>query len=387
MAKLEIEVGTPKVVETHYAYFPFMFRLGNGDLLLKAYCGSDGSLPEEQYRVIYAEPEGKTISSDEMLKEDLARKDDTTVSNEVMNWSARSHDNGQTWVRCGAPMGDKLGELRDGTLIIFMTWVKKRNNQKVMMTYRSTDQGKTWTIHYCPIHMPASVKKDGDYWVFLYRKPIELDDGSILVSAYTNFDQPGVKRRRIIVFRSVDKGMSFDYYGTVACNYNVEAGGFTEPVLQKLANGDILCVMRTASGFPSYQCRSTTMGATWSEPEQTGFTGVDPDLCLMENGVLACSYGRPGSWVAFSADGAGRLWTNRTCIWDTFGGGGFYKKGFYKSERNCGYTSICGIGPGKVLMALSAPLHVEDQGIITPWDPEQLKGFFIWTVPIDVKMV
>jgi ABC-type uncharacterized transport system involved in gliding motility auxiliary subunit len=36
MAKLEIEVGTPKAVETHYAYFPFMYRLGNGDLFLGA---------------------------------------------------------------------------------------------------------------------------------------------------------------------------------------------------------------------------------------------------------------------------------------------------------------------------------------------------------------
>ena len=387
MPKIALEVKTPTAIDTHYGYFPFMYRLANGDLFLKAYSGLDGSLPEEQYEKIYAEPEGKTTSSEEFLKEDLARGDDTMVSNEVMNWNARSHDNGATWVQCGAPMGDTLGELTDGTLIRYLTWIKKRDNHRVMKTYRSTDNGKTWTVHYCPIHMPSSVKTDGDYWVYLFRKAIELDDGSILVSAYTNFDQPGVKRRRIIVFRSVDKGISFDYYATVACNYNVEAGGFTEPVLQKLANGDILCVMRTASGFPSYQCWSTTSGATWSEPEQTGFTGVDPDLCLLSNGVLACCYGRPGSWVALSADGTGNLWTNKTCICDTFGGGGFYKKGFHKAERNCGYTSICEIAPGRLLMALSAPTDPEDQSIITAWDSEQLKHFSIWTVPIDVKLI
>ena len=103
MPKVEIEVKTPKVIDTHYGYFPFMYRLASGDLFLKAYSGLDGSLPEAQYEKIYAEPEGKTTSSDEFLREDLARGDDTMVSNEVMNWNARSTTTERLGCNAGRP--------------------------------------------------------------------------------------------------------------------------------------------------------------------------------------------------------------------------------------------------------------------------------------------
>ena len=81
-----------------------------------------------------------------------------------------------------------------------------------------------------------------------------------------------------------------------------------------LANGDILCVMRTGPRSPMYQARSRDGGHTWSEPRSIGWPGVKPCLRLLQNGVLACSagrgmYGQPQiTHAMFSLDGTGETW-------------------------------------------------------------------------------
>ncbi len=90
--------------------------------------------------------------------------------------------------------------------------------------------------------------------------------------------------------------------------------GFDEPDIIQLANGDLLCVLRTGSYSPMFQARSTDRGATWSEPESTGWQGVKPRLELLPNGVLACvagrgAYGHPQvTHVMLSLDGTGDHW-------------------------------------------------------------------------------
>lgn len=61
--------------------------------------------------------------------------------------------------------------------------------------------------------------------------------------------------------------------------------------------------------------------------------GVAPDLCVMSDGTLACSYGRPGADVMFSLDNA-RTWVGHTCI---------------HPERYSGYTALCEAEPGVLL--------------------------------------
>lgn len=66
---------------------------------------------------------------------------------------------------------------------------------------------------------------------------------------------------------------------------------------------------------------------------------VDPDMTLMSHGVLACSYGRPGSNLMFSLDG-GRTWGHHTVI---------------TSERGFNYTAIREVRPGRLLYVHDAP--------------------------------
>ena len=67
--------------------------------------------------------------------------------------------------------------------------------------------------------------------------------------------------------------------------------------------------------------------------------GVMPDLVLMSNGVLACSYGRPVSSLMFSVDG-GRTWRDHRVISD---------------RANFNYTAIREISPGRLLYMHDAP--------------------------------
>jgi hypothetical protein len=56
----------------------------------------------------------------------------------------------------------------------------------------------------------------------------------------------------------------------------------------------------------------------------------------MTGGVLACSYGRPGNRILFSADGTGRKWTDCIQIYE-------YQRGSF------GYTGIVEVQPGQLL--------------------------------------
>ena len=98
------------------------------------------------------------------------------------------------------------------------------------------------------------------------------------------------------------------------------------------SNGDVLCMMRHGL----WLARSTDGGKTWQPYRALDVRGVDPDLCLMTSGLLACSYGRPGNRIMFSADGTGRKWTDRIQIYE-------YQRGSF------GYTGIVEVEPAKLL--------------------------------------
>jgi photosystem II stability/assembly factor-like uncharacterized protein len=76
-------------------------------------------------------------------------------------------------------------------------------------------------------------------------------------------------------------------------------------------------------------------GKTWTAPVSSGFKGVAPHLRLMSDGLLACTYGRPGPvTIMFSSD-EGKTWTNVTPI---------------SHGMSTQYTDLIEVEPGKLLV-------------------------------------
>lgn len=152
-----------------------------------------------------------------------------------------------------------------------------------------------------------------------YGTILEMDNGDLL-TAFQCHVPPYYENRftfTTFIARSTDGGRTFEpvqVFSPFADGKPIGDQGFCEPDMAILANGDILCMLRSGGFSPMYQSRSTDGGQTWSQPASIGWPGVKPDLCLLSNGVLACSggrglYGHPQvTYAMFSIDGTGETW-------------------------------------------------------------------------------
>ena len=150
-------------------------------------------------------------------------------------------------------------------------------------------------------------------------------------------------------------------------------------------DGRLLCVMRNQSFHPMYQTHSIDDGATWSPLRLFPDCGVDPALCTLENGVVVCSYGRPGVKVAFSENG-GDSWQKRsTILWGAWEeNGDSIAPNHHGPMRSCSYTDVIETSPNTATVFYSAPADWSDDPAKTPWDPEQRKDFRIYAVDATV---
>ena len=80
-------------------------------------------------------------------------------------------------------------------------------------------------------------------------------------------------------------------------------------------------------------------GKTWGPAVVLEVGSANPNLVQLSNGVIACSYGRPGSNLMFSTDG-GKTWDDYHVISDKFG---------------FNYTAIREVRPGRLLYIHDAP--------------------------------
>jgi hypothetical protein len=101
------------------------------------------------------------------------------------------------------------------------------------------------------------------------------------------------------LMRSTDEGKTWNHFSTIG------PGG--EPAVCRLSATEQTAVIRGDRNSRMKQMFSHDAGKTWTKPVELEVGRVLPDLVLMSNGVLACSYGRPASCLMFSLDG-GKTW-------------------------------------------------------------------------------
>lgn len=217
--------------------------------------------------------------------------------------------------------------------------------------------------------------------IYMSSKAVQLDDGSVISVGYVVADQDRKKLGEYytcLAFRSVDRGMSYDCCSIVAAPKDAPWGnhGPAEPGLEKLANGELLCVMRTGSyaGYsekggsaPMLLARSADGGKTWQR-KFLNRPGVMPKLLQMSNGVLVCAFGRPGNNLMFSLDG-GRSWGAEMEITEP-------------DVRSTGYMDIYEVEPGRVLVIYDA--YNTTLAKVWLWEPpDEFNGIF--GVFVDVR--
>jgi hypothetical protein len=267
----------------------------------------------------------------------------------------RSADGGKTW-RPAASFHAGAYQFPDGE-IVQLGFHSKRTDREGFLSIplaRSTDNGRTVKGETALLEIPEAAAGTGDDGK-PYEGPVadhaivRLGDGSLLAAMYGQFKTDRVLiptmpakwqcfKYRTFVVRSTDRGRTWRYLATVAYDPSIGLESFCEADLLTLPGGDILCLMRTGGSggrhTPLYQSRSRDDGRTWTPPEPIADRGVWPNACRMQSGLLACTYGRPGNWLAFSLD-EGRTWTGHFC--------------FYTGPTTS-YNSVEEVAPGVLLV-------------------------------------
>lgn len=255
----------------------------------------------------------------------------------------RSTDVGKTWQPIpGLDRSDKtpLPVLRrpDGRILAMSRWTRTRPDGAVVgNTTRLNADASAFTMEENRINLPQEHTNEspGDQ-IICERHLWNEDDGAITMVVWSRKQMKREDGRKITVrkshlVRSVDEGRTWNYVSTIG------PGG--EPAVVRLSDTEMTAVIRGDRNSRMKQTFSHDAGKTWSTPIELEVGRVLPDLVLMSNGVLACSYGRPASCLMFSLD-HGKTWTSHHVISE--------KVGF-------NYTSIREISPGRLLYIHDAP--------------------------------
>jgi hypothetical protein len=194
--------------------------------------------------------------------------------------------------------------------------------------------------------------------LILQKGLIELTNGDLMATLHGNYAEDNeplrcyepawqLKKKRAVVMVSSDRGRTWRDPVTVAAPGSAPSfEGFTESDLLRTRTGEILMFMRSGDSrdprcpsTPLYVSRSTDEGRTWSAPAVVNAThGTNPTAVLLDNGIIAVTYGGSGGeQVAFSDDD-GHTW-----------------KGPVTVSPHFRYTDMVKIGPDRIAVFTSEP--------------------------------
>ncbi len=275
-----------------------------------------------------------------------------------------SYDNGNTWEAGPEVQFDKAAiDLGNGEILSIGRNSKRQPDGKSSVRLlRSLDNWKTISEEEAVVDIPRAsytiTGSGGRVDGFLFHHGIlALDNGDLICSLYGNYEgdvqlcagypaELGQRKYHTVVVFSKDKGKTWGNPVHVAYDKMLGRGipddhdmvgksipesrvsrttivpavtmeGFRESDLVQAQNGDLICLMRSggrnpvpeANLFPTplYCSRSSDNGQTWSPPAQIADRGVCPNAVTMSNGIIVCTYSRPGNWLIFSDD-HGKTW-------------------------------------------------------------------------------
>ncbi|MGH2559337.1 MAG: sialidase family protein, partial [Thermomicrobiales bacterium] len=184
-------------------------------------------------------------------------------------------------------------------------------------------------------------------------------DGELVIATYLQFQ--GDARYSAAALASRDGGRSWRFRSIiVGCDAVPEAKqGPTETALVRLADGDLMCVMRQGPHTqPLLRAYSRDNGATWTPPDCLSAFSVDPTLMRLRNGALVLAAGRPGIGLWISTDSRGESWQHvdllahhNTQLPDAAHTiGPYVGPNNVKREQTTSYTDMVEIAPDRLLL-------------------------------------
>ncbi|MGZ4975335.1 MAG: sialidase family protein, partial [Limisphaerales bacterium] len=213
-----------------------------------------------------------------------------------------SRDNGVTWQviprklhENGVNLEGGAVQLRDGTILALDTYVMPGANagEGIGQLYFSTND---WHTLEGPVDVSFDLPKANFYGsaddgghphnaMRLHRRILELPNGDLLTTIYGWLEgdntpsqyQPKMKKTRVMLVRSSDKGRHWKFVSTVAADSTVGTEGYDEAVLARVSKGDsagqLICQMRT--GRELREATSDNEGVTWTAAVPRVFAGLD----------------------------------------------------------------------------------------------------------------
>ncbi|TYB65340.1 hypothetical protein FXF51_19160 [Nonomuraea sp. PA05] len=261
--------------------------------------------------------------------------------------AAVSSDGGRTFGPAEqTPLRESPIELHDGRFFATEYYLARTGPHTArlgVLTSSALDDGESWLRSEAVLTTPGDLLPGGA----AHGAPIQLADGTILITAYARYNPTGAYQAEL--YASRDGGRTFERRGVIAAP---EPGfAYNEAAVEQAMDGSLVAVLRHDGGRYSmlHQTRSTDGGHTWEPPRGLSLAGFDclvrgvaPRLLLMPGGALILSAGRPDNWLAVSPDGLGHEWRETRVTYHN-------RDGIVDTRGSSGYTGLAAVGPHRFI--------------------------------------